>query len=102
LWLLGRCGAKIIDEKGVLYPFSVECVAQEQPGVRRAALVAIGGQRILAVEPETPLADDTKRSLLNTLAWAQLREIRTFPSLPVDPRHNAKIDYPALRRMLAD
>ena len=102
LWLLGRSAAKITDEYGVLYPFSVECVAQEQPGVRRAALVAIGGKRILAVEPETPLVENTKRSLLNTLAWAHLSEIRTFPSLPVDPRHNAKIDYPALRRMLAD
>jgi len=102
LWLLGRCGAKIADERGVLYPFSVECAAQEQPGVRRAALAAVEGKRVLAVEPEGQLTADTKRSMHDTLGWAHLAEIRAFPTLPVDARHNAKIDYVALRRMLAD
>jgi olefin beta-lactone synthetase len=35
-----------------------------------------------------------------TTAWAQIDEVRCVSALPVDARHNAKIDYPALRRML--
>lgn len=101
LWLLGRCAAKIEDRYGCLYPFAVECVAQEQPGIRRAALVADGGRRVLAIEPEGELSADALQSLQEQLAWAQLAEVRFFAALPVDARHNAKIDYPALRQLLA-
>jgi hypothetical protein len=38
--------------------------------------------------------------LLERLAWAHVAEVLTVPRLPLDARHNAKIDYPALRRML--
>jgi acyl-CoA synthetase (AMP-forming)/AMP-acid ligase II len=102
LWLLGRCSARINDANGVLYPFAVECVvAQEQSGVRRAALVAESGRRLLAIEPDAEFTTATIRSLQEKLLWAHVGEIRSFPSLPVDKRHNAKIDYPALRRLLA-
>jgi acyl-CoA synthetase (AMP-forming)/AMP-acid ligase II len=102
LWLLGRCAAKIEDRHGCLYPFAVECVAQEQSGIRRAALVADAGRRVLAIEPEGALAATALQSLREQLAWAQIAAVRSFPALPVDPRHNAKIDYPALRRLLAE
>ena len=101
LWLLGRCSARINDANGVLYPFAVECVAQEQVGVRRAALVAEADRRLLAVEPDAEFTTATTWSLQKQLVWAHVEEIRSFPSLPVDKRHNAKIDYPALRRLLA-
>jgi acyl-CoA synthetase (AMP-forming)/AMP-acid ligase II len=101
LWLLGRCSAKIADEHGELYPFAVECVAQEQPGVRRAALVALDGQRVLAVEPEGSFTESSQHRLLETLSWAHLNDVRVIPRLPVDARHNAKIDYPKLRDLLA-
>jgi hypothetical protein len=39
-------------------------------------------------------------ALKEKLLWAALDEIRIYPRLPVDRRHNAKIDYPALRRLL--
>jgi olefin beta-lactone synthetase len=101
LWLLGRCGARIKDARGVLYPFAVECGAQEQPGVRRAALVAEGGRRLLAIEPEGDFTPEQADSLREKLAWAHVAEVRVLPSLPMDARHNAKIDYPALRKLLA-
>lgn len=101
LWLLGRCAAKIEDRHGCLYPFAVECIAQEQPGIRRAALVADAGRRVLAIEPEGELSTAALQSLQEQLAWAQLAEVRSFAALPVDARHNAKIDYPALRQLLA-
>ena len=95
LWLLGRCAAKVPDARGTLWPFAVETVAMNHPAVRRAALVAEHGRRLLVIE-----AADLPEGLRESLTWAQLDEIRPLPRLPVDRRHNAKIDYPALRRLL--
>jgi olefin beta-lactone synthetase len=98
LWLLGRASAKIEDERGVLYPFAVECAAQQIPGVRRAAVVRLGQRRVLAVELAPP---GTPARTREALASAQLDEVRVLRAIPVDKRHNAKIDYVALRRLLS-
>ena len=102
LWLLGRCAARVQDEHGEVYPFAVECVAMSFPAVRRAAFVAHGGRRLLIIQSR--VSGETALKLceeLRTAAdWAQLNDVRVVPALPVDARHNAKIDYPALRRML--
>ena len=97
LWLLGRCGARIQDAGGTLYPFKVECAAHHHPGVRRAAVVALGGRRVLAIERE-PGADCS--GLESALAWAHIDAIQFLKKIPVDKRHNAKVDYPALRKLL--
>lgn len=99
LWLLGRCAARIADDRGELYPFTVECVAMTFPGVRRAAALAHRGRRLLVVE-----ATDSRPGLAESLgkatAWARIDEVRFVGAMPVDKRHNAKIDYPALLRRL--
>jgi acyl-CoA synthetase (AMP-forming)/AMP-acid ligase II len=102
LWLLGRCAACITDGRGTLYPFSVECAVSADPMVKRAALVARGGQRVLAVEPfqHAKLVSADLSTLLEDVAWAQIDAIQPLRHIPVDRRHNAKIDYPALYRML--
>ena len=100
LWLLGRCSAVIADAKGTLYPFAVECAAQHQPGVRRAALLSRGGARILAVESMSGATIDTE-ALRGALAWALLDRVALLKDIPVDKRHNAKVDYPALDRMMS-
>ena len=50
LWLLGRASAVIDDARGIVYPFAVECVAREVLGVRRSAMIAREGRRVLVVE----------------------------------------------------
>jgi acyl-CoA synthetase (AMP-forming)/AMP-acid ligase II len=97
LWLLGRCRARIEDEKGVLYPFAVECAAQFIAGVQRSAFLAHQGRRTLLVEGDSRLS---KEALLAGLAWAGLDEVRQVRRLPVDRRHNAKIDYTRLHKLL--
>jgi acyl-CoA synthetase (AMP-forming)/AMP-acid ligase II len=101
LWLLGRCSARLEDQHGVLYPFAAECAALVVDGVRRCALVQHGGARVLAVELDGVSREEARRALLTRLAWARLQEVIAVDQLPMDKRHNAKIDYPALRRMLA-
>jgi hypothetical protein len=34
--------------------------------------------------------------LTSKLAWAQIERVLVLPRIPVDRRHNAKVDYPAL------
>jgi acyl-CoA synthetase (AMP-forming)/AMP-acid ligase II len=97
LWLLGRHAARIEDERGAIHPFQVECAAHQDPGVRRAALVAHERRRVLAVET-SGLVDVS--ALKARLAWAGIDAVAVFPRLPVDPRHNSKIDYPALRSLM--
>jgi acyl-CoA synthetase (AMP-forming)/AMP-acid ligase II len=97
LWLLGRASAAIQDQSGTLYPFAVECAARQVAGVRSAALIAVDGQRILAMEAERESAEAARRSL----AWAGLDEVRVMMSIPMDKRHNAKVDNVELLRLLS-
>jgi acyl-CoA synthetase (AMP-forming)/AMP-acid ligase II len=100
LWLLGRCSAKISDTRGDLYPFTVECVAMEHPAIRRAAFVTHANHRLLAIEGHAKLDQIVLQALRQDLQWASVDDVRIFDRLPVDKRHNAKIDYPALQELL--
>jgi olefin beta-lactone synthetase len=99
VWLLGRCAARIDDAHGQLYPFSAECVAMTFPEVRRAAVIAHQDVRWLIVETSR-LPDGLEPRLREATAWAHIGGVRFVDTIPVDRRHNAKIDYPALRRTL--
>lgn len=100
LWLLGRCSARIEDTHGTVYPFSVEAAASAHPAIRRSAMVAWRGQRLLLIEPAYSLYDGEPDILKQSLAWAHLDAIRVIQRIPVDRRHNAKVDYPALAKLL--
>jgi len=97
LWLLGRCSARIRDRRGTLYPFQVECAACRDPRVRRAALWAHEGKRVLVVELR---AKATRPDFEEEFAWAGIDRVHLVRRLPVDPRHNAKVDYGALKQLL--
>jgi acyl-CoA synthetase (AMP-forming)/AMP-acid ligase II len=102
LWLLGRCSARINDSHGTLYPFTTECIANHYTGVRRSAMISHKGRRLLVVEPLEGWNSIGGQfsGLEASLAWAHIDEVRAFQKLPMDKRHNAKIDYPALQAML--
>jgi acyl-CoA synthetase (AMP-forming)/AMP-acid ligase II len=100
LWLLGRCAARIDDAGGRLYPLGVESIALRCPGVRRAAFVGHRGRRVLVLEPSRRSLRPDLDCLARDLAWAHLDEILWQEDIPVDARHNAKVDYHALRARL--
>jgi acyl-CoA synthetase (AMP-forming)/AMP-acid ligase II len=99
LWLLGRCHARIDDERGTVYPFPVESAARTVPGVRRAAYVAHRGDRVLAIEAD-PEASAPSADQLRMPLSEPIDEVVLVEAMPVDRRHNAKIDYPALTERL--
>jgi acyl-CoA synthetase (AMP-forming)/AMP-acid ligase II len=100
LWLLGRCVARIRDAHGDLWPFAAETAVYQDPQVRRAAVVAYKGKRILAIEFYDGKGSRDPAALNSALGWAHLDEVRVCKQIPVDSRHNAKIDYPSLYKLL--
>jgi acyl-coenzyme A synthetase/AMP-(fatty) acid ligase len=93
LWLLGRREAS----DGALHPFAVETAALSWPGVRQAALLAdTDNAQLFVVGEHLDLADLSKRA-------ARLGDIRCriVGAIPMDRRHNSKVDYTALKRRAA-
>jgi olefin beta-lactone synthetase len=99
LWLLGRCSARIEDEFGTLYPFAVEAAAR-QPGIDRTALVQLQGQRVLVVQLAPSQSPAALEELKRSLHWAKIGDFIICKKIPVDPRHDAKIYYPALYKLI--
>jgi acyl-CoA synthetase (AMP-forming)/AMP-acid ligase II len=94
LWLLGRLDGRA----GALFPLGVEAAARFWPQVTQAALIALDGKPVLAIE-----GDPASRDLWQREA-DRIGELRVVPvkSMPLDRRHRSKIDYPALRDLLGD
>jgi acyl-CoA synthetase (AMP-forming)/AMP-acid ligase II len=99
LWLLGRAGTIIQDRRGTVYPLTVECAAQHDPRIARAALVELRDERVLVLQPSNGHKLDIE-SYKRQLAWARLDRLVTLAHIPVDHRHNAKIDYINLKLLL--
>jgi acyl-coenzyme A synthetase/AMP-(fatty) acid ligase len=93
LWLLGRREAC----SEALYPFAVETAALSWPGVRQAALLAGEPRAQLFIAGDRLDAADVARRA------ARLGDIecRMVGRVPMDRRHNSKVDYAALKRAAA-
>lgn len=115
LWLAGRKSQRIETAVGTLFPLPVEARANRHPAVRRSALVGVGergAQRpVLVVELDDVRASLAAQELVTSELVAQLaadpateliRDVLVHPSLPVDYRHNAKIQREALARWAAE
>lgn len=100
LWLMGRCSARVSDERGTLYPLAVECAVSDIEGVRRTAFVQHAGRRVLMMELEPWAGWAVIDAVRKRLEWARLDDLRDVHRIPVDKRHNGKVDYPALERLL--
>lgn len=98
LWLTGRVQSFIRDWRGVIEPFRVECALSFEPGIARSALVVERGLRTVFVEMRGD-AVDLKR-LRESLSWAHVDAVHFIATVPVDRRHNAKVDYVALRKLV--
>lgn len=99
LWLLGRCAARIEDEDGVLYPYALEAALSMYPSIARSAFLLHQGQRLLVIELRDGRALDVD-TILRRFDWAGIDAVITLKSIPVDARHNAKVNYSALRGVL--
>lgn len=101
LWLGGRCAARVRIGGRVFYPAQFEVPLRGLPGLRRAALLELGGEARLALETDDSTVADACAERLAARRMPVPR-IHVLRRLPLDRRHNAKIDYGALRRELGD
>ena len=100
LWLLGRCAARVDDALGTIYPLAVECAVSDIDGVLRTAFVQHRGRRVLVAELSAGRRPALIQSIRARLDWAHLDDVCVVDRIPVDRRHNAKVDYPALKRVI--
>ena len=98
LWLLGRCTAKVKDGHYYLYPFAVETAAMQVDAVKRAAMCQVEELTILVIDsPEK--SHKLKKSLEGIAKEFNIDQL-LFLEIPLDKRHNAKIDYPELMKSI--
>jgi len=98
LWLVGRAAGAIEDARGTIEPLRAECALAYLPGIARSALAAAGGARILVIEP-LPNARVDEDTIRAAVAFAHVDHV-IVARVPVDLRHNAKVDYAALQRLV--
>lgn len=109
LWVCGRVSQRVKAEDGTVFPLQVEPLFDAHPKVRRSGLVGVpapaGELPVLCVEVEPDVGKNElsglHRELLARAAASEMaNKIHTIlfkRTLPVDPRHNSKIE----RRQLA-
>jgi len=106
LWLVGRINTVIMRDGKPLYPIPMETVVGKLPFIQRAALVGaaddlLGERARLFVEfsKEFALPKDWRaqiESLLVQCGWV-VDEIYSIGKIPMDARHNSRIDYIRLK-----
>lgn len=101
LWIEGRMIHLITTAGGVITPVGVEHAAESVTGVAQAAAVGVGPsgtqQTVLVVVPDDPprgpqLASDDLSDRIREAVNADVAAVLTVPAVPVDKRHNSKID----------
>jgi len=111
LWFCGRAAHVVTTGSQILYSVCCESIFDQHPQIYRTALVGLGKpgaqQPVIVAEPEsghwpqTPAQTEKLKQELLALAAAheQTRQVATIlfhRSLPVDTRHNVKINREAL------
>ena len=98
LWLTGRLSQVIRDDLGTLYPFCVECVLDAELGIR-GAVVLYKGKRTVVIDELFSVPD---KIILSFLEPFFIKNIIKIEKLPMDKRHNVKIDYTQLMKDIVD
>jgi acyl-CoA synthetase (AMP-forming)/AMP-acid ligase II len=101
LWVEGRLAHVIKGEKGPITPVAIEHSARSVDGVELAAAVGVGpvgAQQLVVVVATSPgprrprLADIDLADRIRGAVGATVAAVLEVPELPVDKRHNSKID----------
>lgn len=113
LWVCGRVSQRVQAATGNLFPLQVEPLFDAHPKVRRSGLVGVpasaGELPVLCVEVEPGVGKSELAGLRQELlVWAadsemanKIHAILFKRRLPVDPRHNSKIERPQLAKWAA-
>lgn len=118
LWVCGRRSHRVVTESATYFPLRCEPVFNTHPDVARCALI---GPRLTSglasagtVTPTICVELTPEARVRQSAVWQELREMADkfdatrgierfvfLDHLPVDKRHNAKIDRPGLARQFS-
>jgi len=107
LWIEGRIGDIVTTPDGPVTPVGIEQSVSSLPEVADTAVVGIGPagtqQLVVVVVPvgrvrRPDLADEDLTDRVRAAAGGEVAAVLVTPSLPVDKRHNSKIDRPKIAR----
>lgn len=113
VWVQGRINQCVRLGDDLLLPISIEAKFDKHPKVRRSGLATRHNaqgkpEAVVAVEMKQGVGAAEKKSVLDELramakqdpALAKVAEVVLLDKLPVDPRHNAKIERGKLSKLL--
>ncbi|NNF54136.1 MAG: alpha/beta fold hydrolase [Acidimicrobiales bacterium] len=104
LWITGRMHHVISTADGPVTPIPIEHVVEQVPGVERAAAVGVGPADVQVVVVVLELTERSRtsraateltkvvRTALREASLAEPAAVLTVTDLPVDKRHNSKVD----------
>ncbi|HPQ39068.1 MAG TPA: AMP-binding protein [bacterium] len=103
-WITGRVHSTIFRDSLPVHAQLIE-QAVSRDGIDQVAAVGIphpdlGEEVIVVIRSESLVDKATVRAALTAAGLTADRIIQTRVPLPVDPRHNAKIDYSKLRELI--
>jgi len=113
LWVAGRLGQRVQTSEGPLFPLHIEPIFDAHPLVYRSGLVASGAAKrahpVICVEPTRTLSaserdqlhDELLAMAATHLSTRAVKDLLFSAGLPVDPRHNAKIERNSLAKWAA-
>jgi acyl-CoA synthetase (AMP-forming)/AMP-acid ligase II len=106
VWCCGRVGHRVALASGSLFPLLCEPIFDAHPRVRRSGLVGVRSRSsttaVMCIELEggtrnlAAVRAELLRLAASHPATREIREVLFHTRLPVDPRHNSKIERPAL------
>lgn len=113
LWVCGRVSHRVQTATATYFPLQCEPIVNDVEGVHRSALIALKSQdgtvtAAMCVErgetnmSDSELSDSVRTALDKYDATRGITEVRVIDQLPVDKRHNAKIDRPELGRQFSE
>ncbi|HEY2147575.1 MAG TPA: fatty acid CoA ligase family protein [Pirellulales bacterium] len=105
-WFCGRLTQRVVTPAGAMYTIPCEAIFNRHPELRRSALVGVGPpgeqQPVIVVELQSgrvprgaaraKTIDELRSLALSSPLTADIRHFLVHPSLPVDLRHNVKIN----------
>lgn len=106
IWFCGRKAHRVVTESGAMYSVCCEAIFNEHPDVQRSALVGIGPknqqQPVIIIEPEpgrlqtgtraASFIDEMLELAKTSRLTRPINKVFLREQLPVDIRHNAKIN----------
>ncbi|MBX2908032.1 MAG: AMP-binding protein [Chitinophagales bacterium] len=109
IWTCGRVGQRVKSKDGDVFPLLVEPIFDAHPQVHRSGLVGVtmngNIKPVICVQLKlghSGSQKDIRKQLLELAAQHSItsivKHILFIKKLPVDPRHNSKIERPALEK----